>query len=242
MKLLRKLMLVLAVFLAIGGTLGAEGLTIAAGAGYRALVDELSSMFAGESGIRVERIYGNMGQVTTQARTSGVVDIVIGDKRFFDDIKLPYKNEFIIGCGRLVLAASRGAGPVTLEALTSSRVQRIALPDPKLAIYGIAAAEYLKNSGLSETVSKKLIQVSTVPQVSAYLMSGEVDLGFINLTDALAIQGKIEGFVEVPRNFYTPIYIVARSLPDSPSSAAALRFGAFLEKADVKAAAGRYGL
>lgn len=230
------------IFIVIGGLVGAQSLTVASGAGYRALVDELSEMFTTETGIKVERIYGNMGVVTTQARNSGVVDIVIGDKSFFDGVKLPFASEFILGRGRLVLAVAKGVGAPSLDLIDSPTVKRIAFPDAKVAIYGIAATEYLKNSGKRDEVEGKLVQVGTVPQVSAYLMSGEVDLGFINRTDAMAIETKIAGFVEVPEKMYSPIYIVARILPGAPSADAALRFGRFLEKPEVRAVVEKHGL
>jgi molybdenum ABC transporter molybdate-binding protein len=154
----------------------------------------------------------------------------------------PFASEFILGRGRRVLAAARGVGAPSLALLDSANVKRIAFPDAKVAIYGIAATEYLQNSGKRDRVEGKLVQVGTVPQVSAYLMSGEVDLGFINRTDAMAIEDKIEGFVEVPESLYSPIYIVARTLPGAPSADAALRFGHFLERPEVRAVVEKHGL
>ena len=51
--------------------------------------------------------------------------------------------------------------------------------------------------------------LATVPQVSAYLIAGTVDAGFINITDALGIQDKIvAGFDEIPPALYDPPLIV----------------------------------
>ena len=47
--------------------------------------------------------------------------------------------------------------------------------------------KYLHNTGLWTPLQKKLLIVGTVPQVSTYLLSGEVDVGFINLTEAMAL-------------------------------------------------------
>ena len=135
-------MLILAVSL-----LPAQGLTIASGAGYKTLVDELCGSFQEESGIKVDKIYGNMGQVTSQAKISGLVDFVIGDKDFFTTAGLPFDNEYLIGRGKLVLAFSKGNGPVSLERLSSGGSVRIAQPDPSRAIYGKAAPSILKIQG-----------------------------------------------------------------------------------------------
>ncbi|ADK82562.1 molybdate ABC transporter substrate-binding protein [Sediminispirochaeta smaragdinae] len=242
MKRGKTIVLIVLAIVTVIGSVSAESMTIAAGAGYRALVDDLSQLFTSKTGITVEHIYGNMGQVTTQAKRSGVVDLVVGDKSFFDKVKLPFDQEYIVGNGRLVLAAAKDAGPADLGRLTAADVDRIALPDPKMAIYGIAATEYLEHSGLADKVADKLIQVGTVPQVSAYLISGEVDFGFINLTDVLAIKEKIAGYVDVPESYYSPIYIVARSMPDAPAGDATVRFGEFLDSPQAREIVKRHGL
>lgn len=224
------------------GPVSAETITVASGAGYRALVDELSEVFTRRTGIKVEKIYGNMGQVTSQARVSGVVDLVVGDKSFFERAKLRYDEEFPIGSGKLVLAFARGIEPVALETLRRRDIERISHPDATKAIYGRAAMEFLKNSGLADMLSDKLLPVGTVPQVSAYLIGGEVDLGFINLTDALVIKDKIEGYIEISQALYSPILIVALKMPDAPFSEGALKFGRFLDSPEARGIVSSHGL
>ena len=49
--------------------------------------------------------------------------------------------------------------------------------------------------------------VQTVPQVSSYLITGEADIGFINLTNALAIEDRIGGYILVDDKEYSDIMI-----------------------------------
>ncbi len=229
-------------------------LTIAAGAGYKKMVNEMSAAFTKATGIKVQQLYGNMGQVTAQAQNSGVVDIVIGDKKFLDKTKLVWGPEFAIGQGKVVMAVAKGVkldGLDTLKLfdaaaaksiLTNDAITRIAFPDKKKAIYGRATFEMLTKLDLYKTLEPKLLMVGTVPQVSAYVLSSEVDLGFINLTDGLAIKDKIANVVPVDTSLYSPIIIVAHTLKDCPNPDLSESFGKFLETPEARKLAEKHGL
>ena len=60
----------------------AQSLLIAAGAGYKRPVAELSELFQKQSGVRVEQIYGHMGGIVTQAAQSGDIAVVFGDRSY----------------------------------------------------------------------------------------------------------------------------------------------------------------
>lgn len=236
------LLFCLCLALACGPAFAADTLTLASGAGYKKMVEELAATFEKETGITVERLYGNMGQVSGMARESGKVDIVAGDKRYLDGTDLAFAGETVIGKGRLVLAVAKGAPVAALKDLAKPEVKRVAMPDAQKAIYGRAADEYMESTGSRAALKDKLIVVGTVPQVSAYVLSGEVDAGFINLTDALAIKDKVERILTVDETAYKPILIVAKPLAQAPHAKAVERFTAFLGSKAARDIAARHGL
>ena len=257
MKSSRLVLLALSCILMLGGPVAARAenaLTIAAGAGYKKLVEALGDAYAARTGVRPQRVYGNMGQVVAQARRSGEVDLVVGDKSYLDGSGLEFVAEYPVGTGRLMLVAAKGLdlpeldGVEVLDAeaaervLTAPSVTRIALPDAKKAIYGRAATQFLAATGLAEPLQSRLIMVGTVPQVSAYVISGEVDFGFVNLTDALAIKGKIARIIPVDEALYGPIRIVGKTLTDAPHPDTAADFGEFLNSDEARAIAIAHGL
>lgn len=217
-------------------------LTVAAGAGYKKMVTELLEAFTQAHGIEVQQIYGNMGQVIAQAKNSGIVDCVIGDQRFLEnaDIELTAMHE--VGRGRLVAAVASGVELTDLKDIVRPDITRIAHPDPNQAIFGRAADEFLRNSGLYDKVSERLLVVATVPQVSSYVISKEVDVGFINLTDALGIEDKIGGILRVDQQYYSPIIIVAGFLSTAPKRDLLEEFAKFLATDKAKAIAEKHGL
>lgn len=238
----RRLLLLLALALVVPGIGQARTLTVASGAGYKKLVEDLASSFEAASGLKVERIYGNMGQVTAQAKASGLIDMIVGDLAFLQGTGLALASCADIGRGRLVLAWAKGVELAAPEGLKDPAIRRIAMPDSRKAIYGLAGSEFLDNSGLMASVRDRLLIVGTVPQVSAYLASGEVEAGFINLTDALGIADKVGGYMEMDASLYAPIRIVAATLASAPNAEAAGKFAAFLATEKATAIAARHGM
>jgi molybdate transport system substrate-binding protein len=93
--------------------------------------------------------------------------------------------------------------------LQNESLGQIAMPDPKKAIYGRATEQFLINSGLYKQLAPRLLVLSTVPQVSSHLVARSIDVGFINLTDAMSLNDHIGGYTELPTDQYEPIQIVA---------------------------------
>jgi molybdate transport system substrate-binding protein len=230
------------------------GLLLMAGAGYKRPVEALCADFTRDTGIAVERSYGNLQQLFAQARASGRVDVLIGDADFIDhakDLNLPQRQT--LGQGKLVLAwrrkllGRRSPDPITDPVRDLPEMQSITLPNPQQAIYGRAAEQWLKAKGLWAPLQDKLKIVQTVPQVSAYLTSGQIDAGFLNLTEVLAVKGQLGGYLELQpgADSYAPIDIVA-AFPEQTAqpetSASRARFAQFLQSAQAQEILRRAGL
>ncbi|MBM9615538.1 molybdate ABC transporter substrate-binding protein [Desulfobulbus rhabdoformis] len=219
-----------------------EGLTIASGAGYKRLVHDLSAAFTAQTGYPVQQVFGNMGQIIPQAQESGAFDFLLGDERHLGKADLHFSGDYSIGKGKLVAAVAKGCTLDTLSELTNDTITRVAMPDPHKAIYGFAANEYLNNAGLWQPLQTKLLIVGTVPQVSTYLLSGEVDVGFINLTEAMAMASKVGKLIPVDESLYSPIIILAKRLAASPHTEASEAFIAFLQSPEARKLAQKHGL
>ncbi|MBK1673669.1 molybdate ABC transporter substrate-binding protein [Ectothiorhodospira shaposhnikovii] len=232
--------LILFALLCCSLTLQAAEVMIAAGAGYKRPLMEVYAAFTDRSGHKVEAVFGNMQQITAQTRSSGRVDLVVGELGFLRQTGL-FENFVPLGTGRLVLAYAVRPRDGYRELLAED-VRRIALPDPAKAIFGMAAMQFLQRSGLLEGVQEKLMPMATVPQVSAHLVAGTVDAGFINLTDALGLGERIAGFEELPTQYYDPPTIVLAHPKDRPMGEAAQAFAAFLTTEQARAILARHGL
>ncbi len=190
----------------------AEPLTLAAGAGYKRPLADIIQQYEASGGDKINQIYGNMGQVMMQAKGSGTIALIVGESTFLKSSGLQFASFHDLGAGVLVLAFSKETKLQTPEDLLKPEITRVALPDEKYAVYGKAAKAFLRNAKMFEKIEKKLLFLKAVPQVSAYLISGEVEAGFINLTDALYVKDKIGGYLTPDRSMYQPIKIVVGAL------------------------------
>jgi len=215
MKRLLAALLALTLFLPTAAV-AAGSLTVASGAGYKRMVNALAAAYEARGGATVDRVYGNMAQTLTQAKAGGVVDMVIGARYFLDKSGIAFASMRSLGRGRLVVACAKGVTFASADDLLGPEVTRIGIPDTKRAIYGRAALEYLQHTGLYDKIKNKLFMVATIPQVSSYVITGEVDMGFVNSTHVLAVEDKIGGWGLAEEDKYEPIDIVIGVTPDAP--------------------------
>jgi len=233
----------LLLMLSLYGSAFGESLLIAAGAGYKRPVAELAEAYEKKTGNKVEQIYGHMAGVVTQARQSGKVALIFGDLSYLEKVEgLSFSAFLPVGNGKLVVGWPTGKTLKSALDLADPRFARIAIPDPKAAIYGIAAMEFVRSANIEAAVKDRLQIVSTVPQVSAYLITGEIDAGLFNLTEALAIKDKIGGYVDVDQKYYSPIRIVAGVVKGFEDQGAVKALNDFLKTNEARSVLAKYGL
>ena len=203
---------------------------------------ELLKLYSTKEGGNVDAIYGNMAQIFAQAKQMDIA-LIIADKKFLEkQNELSFSAYRSIGEGKAVIAYAKGVHFETLDDVQNEGIKTIAIPEAKKAIYGDAGLEFLENAHLLERVKGKLLVVATVPQVSTYVSTHEVDVGIMNLTAALDSIDKIGGYIKIPQHYYTKIEIVAGSLPACGSNQACQNFLLFLTTKEAKAIFEKYGL
>lgn len=228
--------------LLIANTAFSQTITIASGAGYKRPLVQVAKLYEEKTGHKIEAVFGNMYQIISQVKMSGKVSLIFGDRHFFDKSGIAFASYHEVGTGKLVLAYRKGLQLKTISDIEKNEVKRLALPDSAKAIYGYAAVQYLRNTGLYGKVEKKCLTVATVPQVSSYLISQEVDAGFINLTDAIGIKDQIGGYIEADQQKYSPIHIEAGVVRGFEQDSLTTELLRFLKTPEVKKILDAYGL
>ena len=231
----------LAVVLLLSASVYAAEITVAAGAGFKKMVTDIAVTCEKDFGVKMNMSFGNLGQMIAQIKTTGLIDAVIGDSKFFKKSGIEFADKSLIGNGRLVLAWRKGIVLDSVKDIMTDKVQKIAIPDFKKAIYGIAGTEFLASSGMSDAAKDKLIQVATVPQVTSYLVTGEVDAGFSNLTDIQASADKVGGYIVIDEG-YERIDIISGIIAGHDGTEAAALYKKCIASDAVKAIAKKHGL
>lgn len=242
-RLLSSLSMILVVVISVVAPVRADEITVGAGAGFRRPIAEVAAAYEKESGNKVLQVYGHIGQVLAQARESGRMALVCGDQAVIQEAKgLSFDRMVRLGPGKLVVAYRKGLTLGKAEDIVRGDFKRIGIPDQVNAIYGKAGRQFLERAKLAATIDPRLIAVATVPQVTSYVASGEVDAGFVNATDAIGAANNIGGFVEVDGALYEPVEVSCGILSAAKGSAAVDGLARFLATGQARAILQRYGL
>lgn len=222
----------------------AEDASVTTGAGYMKMAKELCAAYKETSGRNVQEMYGgNVGQQLAQIEAGSGVNVVISDIGTLESTKTNVKFDTFVPIGKtvLVLAWRKGISLSSPNDLLNDNVKSVCYPDPKAAIYGRAAASFLKSSGIEAKIPNKISQMSTVPQVFSYLVSGEMDAGFVNRVVVRAGKAKIGGFLEI-ENGYPPLNMVAAVVKGEQSNPEVKSFIDFLKTENGKAILKKHGV
>ena len=104
---------------------------------------------------------------------------------------------------------------------------KIAIANPAVAPYGVAAVEVMKALGVYETLQPKIVQGNSIAQVFQFVNTDNAELGFIALSQ---IPNQKEGsWWVVPEKLYKPIRQGAVLLKAGEKSDAAKSFMTFLK-------------
>jgi molybdate transport system substrate-binding protein len=121
--------------------------------------------------------------------------------------------------------------------LTKDWVRFVALPNPKLAPYGVAAQQALEHARIWQAVRPKVVYGENVRQTLQLFESGNADAV---LTSDSLLRGK-PGAEALPAGWHQPIVQKAGVVAASPNAAAARKFLELLTGTAGQAVFARYG-
>ena len=202
----RALCMALLVFQFVALPAQAADLMIAAASSLTNAFTEIGKAYEqAKPGTRVLFNFGASGQLLQQISRGAPVDVLAtADSETMDRGE---KQRFIVGSSRVNFAANKlllilpGDSSLTistLASLTEPQVQRIALGTPETVPVGRYAKRALEKAGVWEALKPKFIYTQNVRQSLDYVFRGEVDAGFVYLTDAAVSPTPVRTALEVP--------------------------------------------
>lgn len=223
-------------YLALAGVAHAAEVQVAVAANFTAPMQKIAAVFEQDTGHKAVLAFGSTGKFYAQIKNGAPFHILLSA-----DSETPARLEkegatvagtrFTYAVGRLVLW-SKQAGFVDDkgEVLRSGRFDYIALADPKLAPYGLAAMETLTQLGLLQTLQPKLVQGENISQAYQFVLTGNAPLGLVALSQ-VTVDGKIkEGSAWlVPAKLHAPIRQDAVVLTAGKDNAAASALMVYLK-------------
>jgi molybdate transport system substrate-binding protein len=221
---------------------------VAVAANFTAPMQEVVPLFEQASGHKVSLSFGSTGKFYAQIKQGAPYDVLISA-----DSKTPQKLEgdgltvpgsrFVYALGTLVLwSAQPGLVDDMGAVLRTGGFNKLAIGDPKLAVYGTAAQETLEGLGLWQALSPKLVRGENITQTYQFTATGNAELGFIALSQ-ISKGGKVTGgsWWIVPAHHYKPIEQSAVMLSSAKDAEASKAFLAFLKGPQAATVIRSYG-
>ena len=151
-------------------------------------------------------------------------------------------SRFTYAQGRLAVVAPSGVQIEPEQLLRGGMFRRLALANPKLAPYGLAARETLLALKLWDSTRQKRAMAENVGQVWAMFATGNVELAFVALAQLHAPNlPVVPAYWLVPAALYTPIRQDVVQLAWSADNYVATGFVEFLRSPAARALIGQAG-
>ena len=190
----------------------AQKVTVAVAANMQYPMNALKEKFEAQTGIKVEVILGSSGKFTQQIQESAPYDVFISADTSYPQTL--YSKGFatatpkIYARGLLVLwSTTPGIKPAKdLKLLTAENIKKIAVANPKIAPYGVAAEQAMKYYNLYDQVKDKLVFGENITQTNQFILSQSADIGFTAKSVVLSDEMKGKGaWVDLDQKAYSPI-------------------------------------
>ncbi|PKV49066.1 molybdate transport system substrate-binding protein [Aquimarina sp. MAR_2010_214] len=192
---MKKAIFIFLTYLTVTTTIGCqrkqeEKLTIAVAANMQFAMKELSKAFTVQTGIVCDLIISSSGKLTAQIKEGAPFDIFVSanmkyPKELFNS-GFATKAPKIYGYGKLVMGSMIDSIHPSLEILKSSKINHIAIANPKMAPYGMATIEVLKKHNLYESVKNKLVYGESILQTNQFIISKSAEIGFTSKSVVLS--------------------------------------------------------
>jgi molybdate transport system substrate-binding protein len=215
--------------------------SVAVASNFAVPLERLGAGFTAATGHRLTISAGATGKFYSQIVAGAPFEVLIAaddvtPKKLVAEGRALAGSRFTYAIGKLVLWSARpGFVDDQGAALTSGRVSRIAIANPRVAPYGAAALEVLKALGLSEALAAKLVTAESIGQAFQFVATGNAELGFVALSQ-VAVPGRAAtgSYWVVPASLYRGIRQDAVLLKAGEKNPAAAALMAYLQSAPAK--------
>ena len=234
--------------LAAGPTQADEAL-VAVAANFAGAVEAIGGAFAQDTGHSIQVTTGATGKLYAQIGEGAPFAILLSadaetPAKLEEEGKAVAGTRFTYAVGKLSLwsADSGRIGADPKAALTAVETLHVAIANPDLAPYGVAAREALTAMGLWDTIQPKIVMGENIGQTFSMVDSGAAQMGFVATSAVQAPSKDPKGSrYDVPQELFKPIKQDAVLLKVGEGNAAAVAFLDYLKGDKAKGIIASFG-
>jgi len=214
---------------------------VAVASNFLVVIKKLRLDFQQETGIHLIISSGSTGKLYAQIKNGAPFDLFLAanasePQRLIDQKKAVPDSLFTYARGQLILwSRDKQVGRLDGEVVLQHHdvIKRIAIANPKIAPFGVAAMEVLNRMGLHSVLKSKIVRGENVSQAFQFVASGNADLGFVALSQVKTTK-QWGNYWVVPEDWYTPIVQQAVLLSRAKKKRAAIRFLMYLKSPQIQ--------
>ena len=150
------------------------------------------------------------------------------------------QSRFTYAVGRLALYSTT-PGLVDGQGLVLKRpdLRTVAIADPAVAPYGVAAEETMRKLGAYDALKQKIVKGASIAQAYQFVATGAAEIGFVAQSQIVTVKGGSRWLV--PEALHAPIEQQAVLLKAGANDPAARAFLDFLKTPAARTIISRYG-
>lgn len=230
------------------GLAQAAEVSVAVASNFTAPAQKIAAAFEQDTGHKAVLAFGATGKFYAQIKNGAPFQVLLAadgatPARLEKEGLTQASSRFTYAIGRLVLWSPQPAWVDDKgEVLRSASFAHLAIANPKLAPYGLAAMETLGKLGLLAALQPRLVQGENIGQAYQFVATGNAALGFVALSQVMS-EGRItQGSAWViPAQWHTPIRQDAVVLAAAKDNPAALAWITFLKSDKARAIIRSFG-
>lgn len=230
------------------GAAHAETISVAVASNFTAPMQKIAAQFEKDTDHKAELSFGATGKFYAQISNGAPFGILLAadDKtpaKIAQEGKGDAASRFTYSIGKLVLWSKQdGYVDANGEVLKTGKFQHVAIANPKLAPYGLAAEQTLTKLNLLDAIKPKFVQGENIGQTYQFAATGNAELGFVALSQVME-DGKIKAGSAwvVPAEMHEPIRQDAIVLNNAKDNVAAKALMDYLKGDKARAIISAYG-
>jgi molybdate transport system substrate-binding protein len=236
-----RLHFLIATAMALGSLHGvrADTVTVAVAANFVRPLEKLQQTFAARGEHRVTIVSGSTGQLYAQILNAAPFDVLLSADTEHPDRLIAAnlgdrEQRFTYAIGKLALFTRDMTKfePLEMAALARTDYRWLAIANPEVAPYGLAAEQALRKLGLWEPLQDRIVRGQSIAQTFAMAETRNADLALVALSQVVEYAGAAK-HIEVPSELYEPIRQDAVLLTRGATNPAARAFLIFLRDTDA---------
>lgn len=171
-------------------------ITVLCSSGFKAVMEELAPQFERATHHKVVVRYGLAAKLKQEIEAGEAFDLAVLTPAAIDDLigqrKVASDSRTILARAGLGIAIRAGADKpdiTTVDAFTRSLLAAKSIAYAKEGASGVAFAALIQRLGIADALKSKSRLTATGEEVSRSVVSGEVELGVLPLSEILPVKG-----------------------------------------------------